>query len=80
MRTTTDVLRTGRRETIRHVAYSLADSGRYADWQAIEGILCTRYGLLETRRLLADRFIRSELNRRCTAASRGRGGREGLNG
>ncbi|MBK3786852.1 hypothetical protein G3A43_42500 [Paraburkholderia aspalathi] len=65
-----DVLRTGRRETIRQAAYHLADSGSYTDWQSIEGCLCVRYGLIEARRLLTDRTIRAELNRRCAAATK----------
>jgi hypothetical protein len=80
--TSKDVLRTGRRETIRQSAYRLADSGSYSDWQSFESFLCARYGLLETRRLLADLSLRSELNRRCAAArkkrnTRGDAGDEG---
>jgi hypothetical protein len=50
---------------IRQAAYSLADSGRYADWQAIEGILCTRYGVIEARRLRKRGIARENpVNRR----------------
>jgi hypothetical protein len=65
-------LRNGRRASIRQAAYSLADSGRYADWQAIEGILCTRYGVIEARRLFVDRALCLNVNRRCTEARRKR--------
>jgi hypothetical protein len=65
-----DVLRSERRETIRQSAYRLADSGSYRDWQAIEGDLCVRYGLIEARRLLTDPVMRTELNRRCVTAIR----------
>jgi hypothetical protein len=69
---TRDVLRTGRRESIRQAAYHLADSGEHADWQAIEGVLSTRYGIIETRRLFVDRALCLALNRRCAAARRKR--------
>ncbi|KAA1014339.1 hypothetical protein FVF58_05620 [Paraburkholderia panacisoli] len=53
-----------------HTAYSLADSGHFSDWWAIEAALQGRFGVLETRGLLADRSVRSELDRRCEAANR----------
>ncbi|MFL9998726.1 hypothetical protein PQR34_45440 [Paraburkholderia sediminicola] len=65
---TRDVLRNGRRESIRQAAYNLADSGSYADWQAIEGILCVQYGLIEARRLFVDRAFCLNVNRRCVVA------------
>ncbi|MFL9999014.1 hypothetical protein PQR34_47430 [Paraburkholderia sediminicola] len=65
---TRDVLRNGRRENIRQAAYNLADSGSYANWQAIEGILCVRYGLIEARRLFVDRAFCLNVNRRCEVA------------
>ncbi|CAE6845533.1 hypothetical protein R75461_07233 [Paraburkholderia nemoris] len=65
---TRDVLRNGWCENIRQVAYSLADSGRYADWQAIEGILCIQYGVIEARRLFVDRAFCLNVNRRCSEA------------
>ncbi|MGF6604829.1 hypothetical protein P3T23_009585 [Paraburkholderia sp. GAS448] len=67
--TTPDVLRAGRRETIRQSAYRLAESGRCRDWHAVEDLLCVRYGLLATRRLLTDVSFRADLNRRCAAAT-----------
>ncbi len=66
----TEALRNERRETIRHAAYRLADSGSYRDWEAIECCLCVRYGLIEARRLLVDPAMRTELNRRCMTAIR----------
>ncbi|MCI0152137.1 hypothetical protein KNO81_40680 [Paraburkholderia sediminicola] len=68
--TARDILRAERRATIRQCAFQLADSGGHADWQAIEPVLCLRYGLLETRRLLADLRLRGELNWHCLAAGR----------
>lgn len=69
---TRDLLRKGRRENIRQAAYRLADSGSHADWQAVEGILCVRYGVIEARRLFVDRAFCLNVNRRCTAARRKR--------
>jgi hypothetical protein len=66
--TTRNVLATTRRESIRQAAYLLADSGGYADWQAVEGNLCIRYGVLETRRLFVDLDFCQSLKRRCAAA------------
>ncbi|MGF6603721.1 hypothetical protein P3T23_008475 [Paraburkholderia sp. GAS448] len=66
--TSRDVLRTERRETIRQLAFSLAASGDFGDWQAIEQTLCRMYGVIETRRLFIDLRIRAELDRRCTLA------------
>ena len=63
-----DVLRTGRYETIRQAAYRLADSATISRLACDRGLLCARYGLIETRRLLTDLSIRSELNRRCARA------------
>ncbi|TDN61370.1 hypothetical protein B0G77_4826 [Paraburkholderia sp. BL10I2N1] len=65
-----DVLGTGRREAVRRVAYSLADSGRYPYWQALQDVLRTRYGVLETRHLLDDPIVRANIDQRCTAAQR----------
>ena len=67
---TTNILRTDRRAKMLHTAYSLADSGHFNDWWAIEAALHSRFGLLETGWLLADRSVRSELDRRCAAANR----------
>jgi hypothetical protein len=69
---TRDVLRNGRRENIRQAAYHLADSGRYTDWQAIESLLCVRYGVIAARRLFVDRPFCLNLNRRCAEARRKR--------
>lgn len=63
-----DLLRNGRRETIRRAAFRLADSGAFPGWQSIEVALSHRYGVLAASRLLADRAVRAELDRRCTAA------------
>ncbi|SIO72579.1 hypothetical protein SAMN05444172_9028 [Burkholderia sp. GAS332] len=65
-----DVLRNAQRENIRQAALSLADCGSYANWQAIEGILCIRYGVIEARRLFVDRAFCLNVNRRCTDARR----------
>jgi hypothetical protein len=69
---TRNVLCNGRRENIRQAAYSLADSGSYADWQAIEGTLCIRYGVIEARRVFVDRAFCLNVNRRCVDARRKR--------
>nr|WP_234480939.1 hypothetical protein [Paraburkholderia aspalathi] len=61
-------MRNGRRENIRQAAYSLPDSGNYADLQAIEGILCIQYGVIEARRLFVDRAFCLNVNRRCSEA------------
>jgi hypothetical protein len=70
--TTRNVLHNGRRENIRQAAYSLADSGSYTDWQAIEGVLCIRYGVIEARRLFVDLAFCLNVNRRCKEARRKR--------
>ena len=66
---TREVLATSRRELMRQAAYSLADSGRYFDWQAIENVLCRRYGVLEARRMFFDQTLRQNVSRRCAAAT-----------
>jgi hypothetical protein len=69
---TREVLATSRRELMRQAAYSLADSGRYLDWQAIENVLCLRYGVLEARRMFFDQTLCQNVSRRCAAAIGGR--------
>ncbi|MBB5501567.1 hypothetical protein [Paraburkholderia sp. MM5384-R2] len=63
-----DVLGAGRREAIRRAAYSLADSGNYADCQAVEKALRARYGVLDSRQLLANPIVRATIDQRCDAA------------
>ncbi|MBB5409371.1 hypothetical protein HDG34_003312 [Paraburkholderia sp. HC6.4b] len=60
------------RESIRQAAYNLADSGRHAGWQSIEGILCSRYGVLAARRLFVDGSFCQTVNQRCSMAQRKR--------
>ncbi|MGF6607726.1 hypothetical protein OKW45_002626 [Paraburkholderia sp. WSM4175] len=47
-----DRLATARREAVRRIAYRLADSGNYADCQAVEKTLRARYDVLDSRQLL----------------------------
>ena len=58
----------GRREAVRRAAYSLADSGKYADWQAVEKALRARYGVLDAHQLLANPVVRANIGQRCAAA------------
>jgi hypothetical protein len=55
-------------DPVRRYARELADSGRFADWQALEGFLCVRYGPDRTRRALNDLSVRDELDVRCVLA------------
>ncbi|MEX3985275.1 hypothetical protein AB4Y45_40680 [Paraburkholderia sp. EG287A] len=50
-------------------ARELADTGRYADWRAIEEPLRSRYGDEQSLRLLNDSSLRDELDRRCQNAA-----------
>ncbi|MBC8721682.1 hypothetical protein OKW35_000764 [Paraburkholderia sp. MM5477-R1] len=63
-----DRLATARREAVRRIAYSLADSGNYADCQAVEKALRARYGVLNSRQLLANPIVRATIDQRCDAA------------
>ncbi|CAD6517992.1 hypothetical protein LMG27952_00931 [Paraburkholderia hiiakae] len=55
----------GVKDYMLRYARDLADSGRYADWRAIEALLRLRYGEEQSDRLLNDASVRGELDRRC---------------
>lgn len=59
----------GVRGYILRYAYELADTGKYADWRAIEEPLRRRYGDEQGSRLLNDASVRDELDRRCHVAA-----------
>ncbi|QQC65211.1 hypothetical protein [Paraburkholderia ginsengisoli] len=63
-----DVLGAGRREAVRRAAYSLADSGKYADWRAVEKAIRARYGVLDAHQLLGNPLVRTSIDQRCAAA------------
>ncbi|MBC8730728.1 hypothetical protein F6X39_21185 [Paraburkholderia sp. UCT2] len=53
---------------MRRAAYSLADSGRYADWQAVEKALRARYGVLDAHQFVGNPVVRANIDQRCVAA------------
>ena len=59
----------GVKDYMLRYARDLADSGRYADWRAIEAPLQERYGEEQSDRLLNDASIRGELDQRCQFAA-----------
>ncbi|WP_321945478.1 hypothetical protein [Paraburkholderia sp. J10-1] len=59
----------GVKDYMLRYARELADSGRYADWRAIEEPLRHRYGVEQADRLLNDASLRGELDQRCQCAA-----------